>query len=416
MKRIFVRLLLLCAAALAGCATQPSRSPVAPPHAPLLLISIDAFRADYLQRGLTPTLSAMATTGVRAEAMQPSFPSLTFPNHYTLVTGLYPDHHGIVNNSMYDPVLGKFTLSNRQAVGDGRWWDEAEPIWVTADKHGLKTATMFWPGSEAEIRGYRPDHWFPFDEKVTPDQRVDQVLRWLDLPVGERPTFLTLYFDDVDHAGHEHGPDSPELDAALGEVDGAMARLVAGLEARKLYEHMNIIVVADHGMAEVPPGNVVLMDKLIDLDHVRVVSMGELAGFVPQPQYAAEICAALLKPHPHMQCWDKADIPRRFHYGSNPRVPPLVCSAETGWRITSSDYVARRDKPLNRGEHGYDNADPRMRALFLAHGPAFRSGQVVPEFPNVDVYPLMTHLLGIPAQPNDGDYAAVEDMLKPTAR
>jgi predicted AlkP superfamily pyrophosphatase or phosphodiesterase len=406
---------LLCVLVLAGCAASaPQPQPAAGAHPPLLLISIDAYRADYLQRGMTPTLAHMAADGVRAQALQPAFPTLTFPNHYTLVTGLYPDHHGIVANNMYDAALGTFSLGNRAAVGDGRWWADAEPIWVSADKQGLQTATMFWPGSEAKIHGYRPDHWLPYDGTVTPDQRVDQVLHWLDLPGARRPDFLTLYFDDVDTAGHRFGPDSPQVDAALRKVDAAMARLVAGLKARSLYDRMNIIVVSDHGMAVTPKDQVVLMDKLIDLAHVRVVSMGVLAGFAPKSGYAAAVAARLLQPHPHMTCWNKADIPKRLHYGSHPRIPPLVCLADVGWQISSSDYVAHHEMAL--GEHGYDNASASMRALFIAHGPAFRRGLVVPEFPNVDIYPLMTHLLRIRPSANDGDYDAVVGMLRPRAR
>ncbi|HET8554461.1 MAG TPA: ectonucleotide pyrophosphatase/phosphodiesterase [Rhodanobacteraceae bacterium] len=417
MRRLLCFLVLPLMLLLGSCSAPPVQ-PATPHnhHPPLLLISIDAYRADYFQRGHSPTLTMLASHGVRAKAMQPSFPSLTFPNHYTLVTGLYPNHHGIVNNTMYDAKLGKFSLGNRRAVQDGRWWAEGEPIWVTADKAGLKTATMFWPGSGAKIHGYRPTYWRPFDDSVTADERVNQVLKWLDLPAAERPDFLTLYFDAVDHAGHRYGPDTPQVDAAITHVDNAIARLVKALKARHLFHRMNIVIVSDHGMAASPKGQYVLMDKLIDLDHVHVVAMGELAGFTPKPGYAEAVAAKLLKPHPHMTCWRKADIPARFHYGSNPRVPPLDCLADVGWQITSSDYLAHRKYPMSLGSHGYDNADPRMRALFIAHGPAFRNGVVVPEFPNVDVYPLMAHLLGITPQPNDGSYKAVEGMLKPAAR
>lgn len=409
-------LCLLFITVLAACAGPSTRPHGHGERPPLLLVSIDAFRADYLQRGMTPTLVAMAADGVRAEALQPSFPSLTFPNHYTLVTGLYPDHHGIVNNTMYDPVLGRFSLGNLEAVRDGRWWAGGEPIWVTADKQGLRTATMFWPGTEAKIHGYRPDYWLPYDETVPANRRVDQILEWLDLPPAQRPDFLTLYFENVDHAGHIAGPDTSEVDAALRTVDAALARLVAGLKARGLYDRMNIIVLSDHGMAPTPANQLVLMDQLIDLDHVRVVSMGILAGFIPKAGHEAEIEAKLLQPHPHMTCWRKQDIPARFHYGTHPRIPPLVCLAKTGWQITNSDYLAQRKRPLSLGNHGYDNADPLMRALFVAHGPAFRHGLVVPEFSNVDVYPLMAHLLGITLQKNDGDYATVRDMLEPQAQ
>jgi predicted AlkP superfamily pyrophosphatase or phosphodiesterase len=421
--------LLWCAVAVlgAGCATQPDvpRQPAPPVStavarqapAPLLLISIDAYRADYFDRGLNPTLEMLAQTGVHADSMQPSFPSLTFPNHYTIVTGLRPDHHGIVNNTMYDPALGKFSLGNRKAVSDGRWWAEGTPIWETADAHGLRTATMFWPGSEADIHGHHPDEWKPFDDNVTADQRVDQLLAWLDLPAAQRPSFLTLYFDAVDHAGHKYGPDSPQVNDALRHVDAALARLVQGLKQRHLFQRMNIIVLADHGMAGVPLANSVVIDKLIPLDHVRAVSFGIVAGFNPKPGHDfAAIERQLEQPQRHMRCWDKTRIPARLAYGHNPRVPQLVCLANVGWRITTTDYMASHQGRISLGEHGYDNADPRMQALFIAHGPAFREGVRFHAFPNVDVYPLMTHLLGIPPAANDGDYGAVEGMLKPAER
>lgn len=421
--------LLLCSliAFSAGCATQltpppsassaPTASVAKTAPAPLLLISIDGYRADYIERGLSPTLAELAKNGVHATGMQPSFPSLTFPNHYTLVTGLRPDHHGIVNNTMVDPVLGKFSLGNRDAVSDGRWWDGGMPLWETASEHGLKSATMFWPGSEADIHGKHPDFWKPYDGKVTPDQRVDQVLAWLDLPAGERPTFLTLYFDEVDHQGHTYGPETPEVDQALRETDAALARLVQGLQQRGLLDRMNLIVVADHGMASVPAKNSVMLDKLIPLNRVDVVSLGVLAGLNPTPGHDfAKIEAQLEKPQKHMTCWDKSRVPARLAYGSNPRVPQLLCLADVGWRITTTDYVTKKKGKLSLGEHGYDNEAPQMQALFVAHGPAFRQGATVPSFPNVDVYPLMTHLLGLPAAANDGDYQAVKDMLKPEAQ
>jgi predicted AlkP superfamily pyrophosphatase or phosphodiesterase len=427
MKILFRLLLCTLAAFSAGCATQRPAAPATVAAttsrpAPLLLISIDAYRYDYLERGLSPTLAMLANDGVRAASMQPSFPSLTFPNHYTIVTGLRPDHHGIVNNTMFDPALGKFSLSNRKAVRDGRWWDQGTPIWETADQHGLRTATMFWPGAEADIHGHHPDEWMPYDGNVTPDQRVDKVLAWLDEPAAQRPTFLTLYFDAVDHAGHKYGPDTPQVDDALRETDQALARLVRGLRQRGLFDKINLVVLADHGMASVPEQNSVMIDRLIPQDRVQTVSMGILAGFNPKDgsaQAATDFAAIehqLEQPQRHMRCWDKTRVPARLVYGSNPRVPQLLCLADIGWRITTTDYAASHKGNVSIGEHGYDNADPLMQALFVAHGPAFRVDAKVPAFPNVDVYPLMTHLLGLPAAANDGDYDAVKEMLKPEAR
>ena len=409
------RLACLCLLALAaGCTTAPAARPAARP--PLLLVSIDGFRADYLDRGHSPALEALAREGVRGQGLEPAFPSLTFPNHYSLVTGRYPDHHGIVDNAMSVPGLGRFTLGNREAVGDGRWWDEAEPIWVTADRQGLKTATLFWPGSEASIHGHRPDYWLPYDGDMDYDARVDRVLHWLDLPPGQRPAFLTLYFEAVDSAGHYEGPRAAQTNQAIAQVDRALARLVAGLKQRGLYDHLNLIVLADHGMADTPPAQRIFLDDLVDPAHVQVVSTGAIAGIIPAPGHEAEVAAALLRPQPHMQCWRKADIPSRLHYGHNGRVPPLFCLAQVGWLITHNPGTVLHHGKAILGEHGFDNADPRMRALFVAHGPAFRAHARVPVFPNVDVYPLMTHLLGLRPAPNDGRYADVAGMLAPAAR
>ena len=392
---------------------SPGSAPV-----PLLLISIDGFRPDYLDRKLTPTLALLAREGVRAESMQPAFPSLTFPNHYTLVTGLTPDHHGIVNNSMDDPAIPgqHFSLSNRAAIGDERWWDQATPIWISADRTGMRTATMFWPGSEAPIHGMHPDYWKLFDAKVTPTQRVDQILAWLDLPLTLRPRFLTLYFDGVDHQGHEHGPDSAEVNAAIIEVDAALARLLAGLRQRGIDRRIDIVIVSDHGMAATPPQQSIKLDDVVQADAIDVVTLGVLAGMRARPGHEPEVAAALAKSQPHMQCWAKAMIPPRLHYGHNPRVPAFVCLADVGWQISTREALSRRvgsDRAeSDLGEHGYDNAAPAMRALFIAYGPAFVPGAVLKEFPNVDVYPLLARLLGIVPEPGDGDLTPLRPALR----
>ena len=379
-----------------------------------MLVSIDGFRADYIDRGLTPNLEAMAREGAHAPYMVPSFPSLTFPNHYTLVTGRVPDRNGIVNNTMRDPALGKFSLSNRDATSDGRWWAEAEPIWVTAQKHGLHTATMFWPGTEASIHGVRPDHWVPFDDDLTARQRVDKLLSWIDEP-GPKPAFDTLYFDDIDHAGHDAGPDSPQVDAALRTVDDALGYLIEELRRRGLYDTMNIVVLSDHGMANVPVGNIVFADEETDLNALDAVSFGVMSTFNPKPGVdTSRAVARLLGPHQHMRCYRKEDLPARLDYGKNPRVPAFLCLADTGWAIISHEALAKRTMPMSRGEHGYDNLEPAMRALFVAHGPAFAHGASIAPFPNVDVYPLLAHLLDLQPLPNDGNLEAVKGLLAPT--
>ena len=402
---------------LAACADRPAPAPVPPPPEaaavaapahPLILISVDGLRADYLGRGVTPNITALAGSGVTTTAMRPSFPSLTFPNHYTLVTGLRPDRHGLVNNNMDDPVLGRFALSIRSAVEDARWWNDGEPLWVTAEKAGIPTATMFWPGSEAAIRGVRPRRWLPFDGAMPEAARVDQLLAWLD--ETPRPGLATLYFDTVDHDGHEFGPDSPEVNKALAEVDRQIGRLLDGLKARGI--SANIVLVADHGMAQVSDARRILLDALLDPASLKLVAGGAVAAINPAPGREAEVRAALLKPHDHMECWNKADIPARLHYGRHPRVPAIICAAEPGWMIWLS---APRPDPARRplgGMHGYDPAAPTMAAAFVAAGPAFRQGVLLPPFDNVDVHPLLLRLLGLPAMATDGDPDALRPALK----
>jgi predicted AlkP superfamily pyrophosphatase or phosphodiesterase len=413
MLRLFA---FACALLVAACAI-PSRESRVAPRAPLILISLDGFRADYLGRGLTPNLSQLAATGVSATAMRPAFPSLTFPNHYTLVTGLYPDHHGIVNNTMEDPAIPgeRFSLADPAAEADERWWDEATPLWVTAGRQGLLTATMFWPGSDQIIHGARPTYWKSYDKQMSLDARIDAVLGWLDLPPAERPAFLTLYMEPVDTAGHTFGPDSEGVNAALGQVDAAIRRLVSGLRQRGLLDRVNLIVVADHGMAATSPDRVIYLDDLVGAQDFHLVSGGAVAGLSPEPGKDPAVARLITVHHAHFQCWRRADIPARLRYGTNPRVPPIVCLAETGWLVTTHAEAAQH-KGVPLGQHGYDGADPAMRALFIAHGPAFREGLVVTRgFDNVDVYPLLADLLRVKPEPNDGDLADIGEMLKPGA-
>ncbi|MBC3869614.1 alkaline phosphatase family protein [Undibacterium oligocarboniphilum] len=390
---------------------SPASQPMLAEHRPpVILISIDGFRPDYLQRHVTPQLNALAAQGTRAAFMRPSFPSITFPNHYTLVTGLRPDHHGLVGNTMTDPAIPgvRFTLGNRDAVTDRRWWDQAEPVWVTAEKQGVRTATMFWPGSEADIHGVRPSEWRVFDGKVPPAARVDTVLQWLDQPAGKRPDFLTLYFDDVDHAGHEFGPDAAQTTEAVAVVDQAVGRLVSGLQARRITA--NLIIVSDHGMAATSEQRMIYLDTILPPDSIHVVTVGAYAGLEPAAGQQAIVNNSLLQAHPHMTCWEKQHIPARYVYGSNARVPAIICLAESGWLILP-DHKMKFS--ANGGTHGYDPDTPDMAALFIANGPAFQAGVVLPAIDNVDVYPLLMQLTGVPALPSDGDIRATAAALRP---
>ncbi|MCY7354976.1 MAG: ectonucleotide pyrophosphatase/phosphodiesterase [Lysobacter sp.] len=402
---------LLLVAFLAACA--PTTRPAVELES-VLLVSLDGFRADYLDLGITPNLSRLANEGVRAEWMTPSYPSLTFPNHYTIVTGLRPDHHGIVHNTMRDATLGSFGLSDRDAVGNGQWWG-GEPIWVGAAKAGLPSATLFWPGSEAAIQGVRPTRWQPFDDTVPLAARVDTVVGWLSEPPATRPRIATLYFETIDHDSHDHGPDSAQTHAAVRTVDAAIGRLLGGLTARGVLDRTNLVIVSDHGMAAVTPGNAVAVEDMVDPVDADVVTAGQSVGFQPRPGREVQAEAQLLGTHPHYECWRKSQLPARWHYGRHPRVPPIICQMQDGWDARTRDAIAKRSSTTTRGSHGYDPASPSMRAVFVARGPAFRQGVRLPPFDNVDVYPLLTRLLGMAPARNDGNPATLAPALRKSA-
>lgn len=399
--RALLLLLLLPAPALA----QPARNERAPVT---ILISIDGFRPDYLERGLTPNLNALAERGVLG-ALKPSFPTKTFPNHTALVTGLRPDRNGIVGNTMLDPRRpGQlFSLGNPAQALDPFWWDESEPIWVSAERAGVRTATMYWPGSEVAIDGVRPADWWRYDQNVSNRQRVAGVVDWLRRPAATRPRFVTLYFDTVDTAGHRFAADSAELRDAIAEVDQRIGELVAGLDA--LRQPANIVVVSDHGMTPADPAKVVDLTQFIDLPSIIPVEMGMYAAIEPAAGTDDRVFDALVGAHDHVTCWRKADVPDRLHYGRNPRVAAIVCLPEIGWTLTAGPPRY----PIEGGDHGGDNDDPAVRALFIASGPAFRAHATAPTVDNVDVYPVLRRLIGLAPIPSDADDRLVEAAMRP---
>jgi predicted AlkP superfamily pyrophosphatase or phosphodiesterase len=408
LPRIAVLLLL---AWLAGCASQPARVEASARPEPLILISLDGFRPDYLDWPEAAQLSALAASGARAEWMQPSYPSLTFPNHYTLVTGLHPDRHGVVNNTMRDAELGQFAMHLRQAVEDGRWWG-GEPIWNTAQNQGLRAATMFWPGSEAAVQGQRPRDWMRYDKAFDARRRVAQVLAWLARPADSRPDFITLYFEQVDTVGHDHGPDSAEVRRAVAEVDARIGELLQGLEDGGWAGRVNLVIVSDHGMAALDDGQPILLDTLAPPNSFDLSSLGQVAGVRPRRGREAEVEAALLKPHAHMQCYRRGELPARWQHGQHPRVPPILCQAQPPHSISLKRLQDMPGRARKRGAHGYDPELSEMRALFLAAGPAFASGSTLSPVRSVDVYALLCRLLDIQPAPHQGNPRAFDAVLR----
>lgn len=403
---------------LAACTTTPPSPPAAPATATgaaaavprLLLISIDGLRADALDGGITPNLQRIIDGGVRARWMTPSYPALTFPNHYTLVTGLRPDHHGIIHNSMQDPTLGTFKLADSAAINQPGWWG-GEPIWVSAEQAGVRTATWSWPGSEAQIKGHRPSQWRAYDGTVPLLTRVQTVLGWLQRNDADAPRFAALYMENVDKAGHANGPGSPEYTAAIIAADTAVGALLDGLRARGLADSTNVVLVSDHGMAPVAQGQVIPVESMVDPALARNISVGQVVGFEPLDGHRAAAERVLLGRHAQYECWTKQSLPPRWHYGSHPRIPSIVCQMDEGWDALTRETIARR-LHQERGSHGYDNTLPSMRAVFIAQGPSFRQGLVIDAFDNVDVYPLLARLLQVPAAPNDGNPETLQRTLR----
>ncbi len=401
--------MLVAAAALAvGCGARGATGRLAPT---VVLISLDGFASRFLDSAVTPTLARLAAEGVSAsDGMVPVFPTKTFPNHYTIVTGLYAEHHGIVANAMYDPVFdATFSLSDRHAVADGRWWG-GEPLWVTAESQGQRTAPLFWPGSEAEIKGVRPTYWKPYEGSLADHDRVATVLSWLDLPPARRPTFVTLYFSDVDSEVHRHGPDGSEARGALRRVDAALGQLVEGLEDRGIADQVNLVVVADHGMATTAPDRVIFLDDYLDLATVRVSDWSPAAAIWPAAGAEEAVVRALRAAPVPWAVYRRGEIPARFHYRHHRRIAPVLVVASEGWSITRR--AGFRPARYAGADHGYDNALPSMRALFVARGPAFASGVTVPPFQNIHLYELMAAVLNLSPAPNDGSLDSVRVMLR----
>lgn len=382
----------------------------------VILISFDGFRWDYPARYRPPNLQRLIERGVRAEQLIPSYPSKTFPNHYTIVTGLYPGHHGIVGNTIKDPATNRwFSMSDRNEVQNSLWWG-GEPIWVAVQRAGQTAAAMFWPGSEAPIKGVRPAYWLPFEDRMPGNSRVDQVLRWLDLPSATRPTFLTLYFSEVDTAGHNYGPDSSAVRTAVARVDGYLGRLVRGLEQRQLLDRVNLVVVSDHGMAEISTNRVVILDDYIPLSDVEIVDLNPTLSIIPRRGGEDAVYSALVKAHPRLHVYRRAETPPHWHYSDHPRIPPIVGVVDEGWQVLRrSTFAADLARKLvgPRGTHGYDaKTSPTMGGLFVAAGPAFKPNATVPSFENVHIYHALAQILGVPAAPNDGDPAVARSLLR----
>lgn len=375
----------------------------------VVLVSLDGFRWDYAKRDGAKNLLALGHDGAWApEGMIPSYPSLTFPNHYTLVTGLYPEHSQLVANSFEDPQTHtKYWMGDAKAVTDGRWYGGV-PLWSLAESQGMRTACLFWPGSEAKIAGFQPTYYMKFDDKVDEEARIHQVIAWLQLPEADRPHFITLYYSHPDHEGHEYGPDAPETTAAVRHVDALVGELRKELEATGL--PLDLIVVSDHGMVKVVP-EWVTIDQFVDLKGV------ETAGAQIYARDEAErerIYNALKHASDKFVVYRLKDIPKGLHYNENVKEgdPVIVPTGPYAIRM-HGPMPGKEDRPPIVGMHGFDPSTmPEMKASFFAAGPDIVAGKKLRPFENVNLYPMIAHLLGLNAPKSDGSLSVLSGILK----
>jgi len=374
------------------------------------MLSLDGCRWDYPDKTPMKNLLAIAQNGVRARSLQPSFPSKTFPNHYTIATGLYPGHHGIVQNSFYAPELGRYYhLIDRKAVEDGAFYG-GEPIWVTAEKQGVKSASYFWVGSEAPVKGIRPSIWKRYQHDFPFAQRADSVIAWLQLPPERRPHLITWYMHEPDSRSHAYGPGSPEVKEVLVYIDSLIGDFMEKLARLPIADQVNVIITSDHGMGPISRERVVVLDDYLQPGWLDT-ALGYNPNFMfkPRPGYMDTVYLALKKA-PHLRVWKKGELPARFHYNRHPHIFPIVAVADSGWSVVWRKDLPR--VPLHGGTHGYDPADKDMHGIFFATGPAFKKGYVAPTFENVDIYTLIAHILGLKPAPTDGRFEDVKGMLK----
>lgn len=397
--------------------TENSEAAMRAPY--VLMISIDGYRHDYTKKYAPRFLSKFAKEGVALRSLIPSFPTKTFPNHYSLVTGLYPGHHGIVANHFYAPDLDlEYKLSDRDAVTNPKFYSGV-PLWNLSQEQGMMSATYFWPGSEAPIGDKYPSYWEVYDHGAPHERRIEKVMSWLRLPEKNRPHFLTLYFSDVDSAGHRYGPDSAEVKEAIEAVDSSIEKLYAQIEA--LDFPVNVIIVSDHGMTEIKRERSILLNDAFKkedekklLEDFKTVGSGPIVQFYyegndsKKAESLNKLVRILNRSSSKVRAYKPSKAPSRWNLAGNPRMGDVFAVSSMGV------FIGMKGDRLMPGNHGYDTEGSRdMHSIFYAKGPAFKSGRIYPSAKNIDVYPLVAKILGLKLTHEiDGNIKPMQSLLK----
>lgn len=358
----------------------------------VILISADGFRYDYAKKYNAVNLLALSSNGVQAKSMIPSFPSLTYPGHYSIASGMYPAHHGIVNNDFYDPQRKDvYGLSNRKKVEDGTWYGGV-PIWVLAEQQQMLTASFYYVATEANIKGIFPTYYYRYNEKIPIDKRIQVVVDWLNLPAERRPHLISFYFPEVDHDGHVYGPVAPETANAVRILDSSVYKLVQAVKTTGL--PVSFVFVSDHGMTNVDKVNTLTLPAEIDTSKFIIPSDGILVSMHAKNKSDVESTYQLLKEKENnYKVYLKSNAPKRLHFSDKDdkfnRIGDIILIP------TWPKVFNIKNKRVNQGWHGYDPALVKdMHATFLAWGPAFKKKQIS-SFNNVHVYPLLADMLGL---------------------
>ncbi|MBP9119772.1 MAG: alkaline phosphatase family protein [Ignavibacterium sp.] len=378
-----------------------------------ILISFDAFRWDYPDRGLTPNLDFIRENGVHALSLQPCFPSKTFPNHYSIATGMYPENHGIIANSFTNPFNNlKYSLYDSTAKDNAIWY-KGEAIWETAKRQGVISASYFWPGSELNINYRRPDYSKKFIYTTPYDDRINGVLEWLQLPYDDRPNLIMVYFDATDTSGHHYGPNSIEVNQSIAMQDSLIGKLFSGLKELNLTDSTNVIVLSDHGMTELSPDRVINIDKLLAGFQFKSSDKGTMMFIYPDEAEKNIVYQRLKDSEINYKTYWKKDLPDYLHYKDNPFVADIVLIAELGYSLFDGKDLENYSKKFPLGNHGYDPSNIDMHGIFYAIGPDFKSGYTCGTLNNIDIYPLLAKILRIfPNNNIDGKLERIEFLLK----
>lgn len=379
----------------------------------VILISFDGFRWDYANRGITPNLDFIKENGVSAVSLRPSFPTKTFPNHISIITGMYPEHHGIISNNFKDYFTGNFFAQrDTLEVRNARWY-RGEAFWETAERQGIITASYFWPGSEVTIPYRRPTYFYYYEHLKPYEDRIDGVIGWLQLPYEKRPRFITLYFDATDGSGHNFGPNSDEVNGSIMRLDSTLGYFFEKLKEINLIDSANIIVVSDHGMTEISPTRTVNIDKLLEGFEYSSGDNGPFMLIEPSEKDFENVYKTLKENENHYKVYKREEVPEYLHYSNNPLISKLVIIAENGWGVETNKSLENLNKYGTKGNHGYDNYWMDMNGIFFAYGPAFKKDYRIGTVNNIDIYPLLCKIFNVvPNQLIDGKLERIEYILK----